>query len=204
MLLLIAIGIVGGGLYYQKQTSNVAGQLQGYDTILSQYTAAKQQNQSLTAQLSSKQTEINGKLLSKDQFIQFLGNTSKHDNLKLVGFKTGNSSTIAGMNDINFVFELEGSVPNISSFIQNMQNLNLGYRLNSISFRQNDTVLWNQRDTSNMNALGWATFGNTETSGGQASSGTTGQTEPILNKSTLMSGNDFYLYIDLDFITNSN
>lgn len=167
-------------------------QLSSKESILrAEYNAKQEQMRSSDATAS---------ILSKEDFITFVGNACTLTDSVLITLGGGNSVAMtSGMEEIGFQLEIEGTVDALNAFMQKLDGLKTVYRINNLSLRKLESFVWLDRNVGTNKATSW--FDKNVLITGQP--GSTGKETP-LGVIDLYGSDNMRMYVDLIFVTIKN
>lgn len=101
----------------------------------------KQKLQKEEKQLSDKVADITetsgGKTATKEEFLLFLGETAKKNNVGVIGFKDCGMTKLGGIYTQTFDFQLKGDRNSINNILAQINDMGIKTSYVSVSFRQN-------------------------------------------------------------------
>lgn len=96
-----------------------------------------------------------GRTTTNEEFLVFLGNSSKENNVDVTGFNDLGTTNNGGIYKAVFDFELKGKSTDINKVLEDMSNIGIKCSVGSVSYRQNEQFDYLKRFFDNISELPW-------------------------------------------------
>ncbi len=191
-ILLLAISIFSITLsLFSKKSSELGAQDQQLTKLISEKGNLEEEVSTLTTQLAQMKIQTEAEVISKEDLVVTLGNCAKAANVVFTGLSSRDVSTLDSITKYNFNFEVKGTAVQLANLLKNLDDEQLHYAVNELSFRQDGDYLWLQRNFSEQ--ITWWDLSNIVISGGYPS-------QVGISSQDIMSDDTMSLYLDIDFI----
>lgn len=127
------------------------------DTVRSQITTLEKQIEQKNNLLESE-NKLTNKIMSKDDFITFLGRSSEIADVSIVSLKSGQIMQSGAVESVNFQFELRGELGNLNSVVDSIDDLETTYNIRKISMRKEGEYKWLIRPFDKKDNQSWLQF----------------------------------------------
>lgn len=145
----------------------------------------------MTELLSQIKVLTESEVVSKEDLVVILGDCAKAANVVFTGLSSRDISTMNSVTKYNFNFEVKGTATQLADFLKRLDEKQLHYAVNELSFRQEGDYLWLQRNFDEQ--ITWWDLSNIVISGGY-------QSQVGISSQDIMSDDTMSLYLDIDFI----
>lgn len=139
----------------EEKKSSVEGLAGDISPLLDKSEKLRQEEKKLKESVENIKNFSGGLTTTNEEFLVFLGNSTKENNVDVTGFNDLGMTNDGGIYKAVFDFELKGNSTDINKVLEDIDNIGIKCSFGSVSYRQNEQYDYLKRFFDDLSELPW-------------------------------------------------